>query len=121
MQSIRNASHNTAIYGECGGYMVMGDGLVDADGQRHAMLGLLRLETTFAARKLHLGYREVGTTYGPFAGRWAAHEFHYATTIHAQGNTLFTATDAEGTELTPMGLRDGRLSGSFAHLIERRS
>ncbi len=46
--------------------MVLGNGLVDADGNRHAMLGLLGLETSFAARKLHLGYRQV-TANGGFA------------------------------------------------------
>ncbi|SDY93349.1 cobyrinic acid a,c-diamide synthase [Jannaschia faecimaris] len=106
-----------AVYGECGGYMVMGDGLIDADGTPHAMAGLLRLETSFAARKLHLGYRRVTATEGPFAGPWAAHEFHYATTLRADGTPVFTARDAEGTALPAMGLRSGLACGSFAHLI----
>ena len=46
-----------AVHGECGGYMVLGAGLVDADGTRHAMCGLLGLETSFAKRKMQLGYR----------------------------------------------------------------
>lgn len=98
--------------------MVMGDGLIDADGTRHEMAGLLRLETSFAQRKLHLGYRTVTGTQGPFAGHWAAHEFHYATTIKAEGDALFTAQDAEGTDLPAMGLRLGRAYGSFAHVID---
>lgn len=105
------------VYGECGGYMVMGDGLVDADGTRHAMAGLLRLETSFAARKLHLGYRHLHGEHGPMAGGWSGHEFHYATTLRADGPPLFDATDAEGTALPPMGLRAGLASGSFAHVI----
>ncbi|CTQ50535.1 cobyrinate a,c-diamide synthase [Jannaschia donghaensis] len=111
---------NRTVHGECGGYMVMGDGLVDADGTRHAMAALLRLETSFATRKLHLGYREISADAGPFPGRWAAHEFHYATTLRADGTALFTAHDAEGTDLPAMGLRDGPASGSFAHLIAPR-
>ena len=107
------------VYGECGGYMVLGEGLVTADGARHRMLGLLALETSFAARKLHLGYRRLSAATGPFAGRWAGHEFHYATTLRAEGAPLFEARDAEGAALAPMGLRRGRVSGSFAHLIER--
>ena len=43
------------VFGECGGYMVLGRGLVDAEGTRHAMAGLLALETSFAAPRLHLG------------------------------------------------------------------
>ena len=46
------------VHGECGGYMVLGESLDDADGSRHAMTGLLGHATSFAQRKLHLGYRE---------------------------------------------------------------
>ncbi len=106
------------IYGECGGFMVLGEVLVDADGQAHEMLGLLGLETSFAKRRLHLGYRQVEATDGAFAGSWAAHEFHYASTIKADGAPLFRARDAEGTDLGPMGLVRGQVSGSFAHLID---
>lgn len=107
------------IYGECGGYMTLGQAITDKDGQRHEMLGLLDLETSFASRKLHLGYRSLRATQGPFAGAWTAHEFHYATTLHASGTPLFDAADAEGTALPPMGLVRGHISGSFAHLIDR--
>ncbi len=51
------AARGVFVYGECGGYMVLGEGLEDASGARHAMAGLLKLETSFARRKLHLGYR----------------------------------------------------------------
>ena len=117
----RAAASGTLIYGECGGYMTLGDGLVDADGTRHEMLGLLRLETSFAKRKLHLGYRHVTAATGPFAGHWAAHEFHYASTLSQIGTPLFTATDGWGAALEPMGLVDGNVSGSFAHLIDQEA
>ncbi|MEL6585284.1 MAG: cobyrinate a,c-diamide synthase [Pseudomonadota bacterium] len=105
------------VYGECGGYMVMGDGLEDAAGARHAMAGLLPLETSFARRTLHLGYRTLRAEAGPFPGVWSGHEFHYATTLRAEGPALFQAHDAGGTALSPMGLRRGAACGSFAHLI----
>jgi len=119
MQGLKNASQHTVIYGECGGYMVLGQGLVDATGQRHKMAGLLDLETSFARRALSLGYRHVTALGGAFPGHYAAHEFHYATTQRATGAPLFEATDATGAPLAPMGLINGRVSGSFAHLIER--
>ncbi len=53
------ARRGALIYGECGGYMALGEGLVDADGIRHGMLGLLPVETSFAQRKRHLGYRRL--------------------------------------------------------------
>ena len=98
--------------------MTLGDGLTDAAGTRYPMAGLLALETSFAARKLHLGYRRVTATAGPFRGTHAAHEFHYATTLNASGAPLFSALDAEGNALPDMGLIDGPVSGSFAHLID---
>jgi cobyrinic acid a,c-diamide synthase len=42
LSGVQAAAENGAlIYGECGGYMILGDGLVDADGCRHKMLGIL--------------------------------------------------------------------------------
>lgn len=119
LSSMTAAAERSAIYGECGGYMVLGDGLVDAGGSRHAMAGLLRVETSFATRRLHLGYRTVEAAAGPFPGRWAAHEFHYATALRETGEPLFRAWDAEGAALPPLGLRRGRVAGSFAHVIDR--
>ena len=108
---------NRAVYGECGGFMVMGQGLIDAEGRRHRMAGLLDLETSFADRRLHLGYRSLRAATGPFAGHWTGHEFHYATTLRAEGAPLFEARDAEGAALPAMGLCHGQACGSFAHLI----
>jgi len=108
-----------SVYGECGGYMTMGEGLIDAQGTRHEMLGLLPLETSFSKRKLHLGYRNLKPLGGPWDMPLNGHEFHYATTLKATGTPLFTATDAEDTELPPMGLINGPHAGSFAHIIDR--
>ncbi|MDR9394268.1 cobyrinate a,c-diamide synthase [Roseovarius sp. SYSU LYC5161] len=118
MASLRRAARDTVIYGECGGYMVLGTGLTDADGQWHAMAGLLGLETSFAERKLHLGYRRLVPLRGPFDRPLAGHEFHYASTRATEGRPLFDATDAEGGALPPMGLSEGHVHGSFAHVID---
>ena len=119
LDSLRAIAETKPIYGECGGYMVLGDTLTDAKGQTHAMAGLLRLETSFETRKLHLGYRALKAATGPFEGVWKGHEFHYATTLSAEGTPLFAAADATGNSLPPMGLVEGNVSGSFAHVIDR--
>ena len=119
MQSLSSAAQTTDIYGECGGYMVLGNGLTDATGQRHEMAGLLSVETSFQNRKLHLGYRSLQLRTGRFKGHWLGHEFHYATTMQSRGQPFITAQTAEGTALPPMGLTAGRVSGSFAHLIDK--
>lgn len=107
------------IYGECGGYMTLGQTLTDKDGIVHKMAGLLPLETSFAARRLHLGYRDLSADEGPLKGAWKGHEFHYATTLRATGTPLFAARDAEGFPLAAMGLIQNNVSGSFAHIIDQ--
>lgn len=107
------------IYGECGGYMVLGDALVDATGTSHAMAGLLPLVTSFANRKLHLGYRQLTPETGaPWASPLRGHEFHYSSIVQEGAvDRLFTARDAAGRDLGPMGLRRGKVMGSYAHVI----
>lgn len=113
------AGSGTLIYGECGGYMTLGTGLTDAKGHRHEMLGLLPLETSFQARKRHLGYRMVQPLGGlPWNEPLSAHEFHYASIVsEGQADRLFDAKDAEDNQLAEMGLRRGAVLGSFAHVI----
>ena len=93
--------------------MVMGEGLIDADGHRHAMAGLLPLETSFAERRLHLGYRRAELArdgpLGPAGSRFRGHEFHYARTLReGPGTPLFACADAAGRALGTTGLAAGR-------------
>ncbi len=119
LNSLRAHAETRSVYGECGGYMVLGDGLIDGEGTRHQMAGLLGLETSFAQRKLHLGYRSLIGRSGVLSGNWLGHEFHYATTQKSEGDPLFSAADAEGNTLPNMGLIKANVSGSFAHVIDR--
>lgn len=109
------------VHGECGGYMVLGAGLIDKDGTRHRMAGLLGLETSFEKRKMHLGYR-LATLAAPIPGhdagaRLRGHEFHYSTILAQPDAPLAQVTDAEGGEVPETGSRRGRVTGSFFHLI----
>lgn len=117
------ARDGKVIYGECGGYMVLGDAIVDAEGQSHAMLGLLPLQTSFAKRKLHLGYRQLvlqtDTPLGKAGAKFRGHEFHYASIIDkGLAANLFDAADAEGLSLGPIGLQVMNVFGSFAHVVD---
>ncbi|PTM95378.1 cobyrinate a,c-diamide synthase [Mycoplana dimorpha] len=114
------AERGARIYGECGGYMTLGEGLVAADGTRHAMLGLLPLVTSFAERRRQLGYRRLVPLAGSgFAQPMTAHEFHYST-VQQEGEAerLFAVTDAVGADLGAAGLRCGNVAGSYMHLID---
>lgn len=125
LSGLRSAADRGAtVYGECGGYMVLGRGLVDGEGRRHAMAGLLPLETSFQHRRRHLGYRQITLLAdGPLGAAgtgFRGHEFHYATVLsEADDAPLFRAWDATGVDHGPCGIVGGRIAGSFIHLIDR--
>jgi cobyrinic acid a,c-diamide synthase len=97
---------------------VLGNGIIDKDGTKHAMAGLLPLTTSFAERKLTLGYRQLIPLCGPFKRPLRGHEFHYST-IESQGagEALFHAQDASRNDIGQMGQRIGNVMGSYAHII----
>ena len=116
------AGQNKFIFGECGGYMVLGDYLIDQSGTQHEMAGLLPLTTSFENKKLSLGYRTattVGKTpFGPVGTRFRCHEFHYASIITNKGENLFDAEDPTQTKLGSIGSKNKSVLGSFMHLID---
>ncbi len=122
LDGLRAFARQKPVHGECGGYMVLGKGLVDKDGVRHEMAGLLDVETSFARRKLHLGYRAAMLTSDHALGARGAilrgHEFHYATILReGDGEPFATTRDAHGGAPQPAGRRAGNVSGSFFHVI----
>jgi cobyrinic acid a,c-diamide synthase len=111
-----------AVHGECGGYMVLGEGLEDADRARHTMTGLLGHATSFAERKLHLGYREARLLCdGPLGSAGTivrGHEFHYAALVSSGSEAPFVELrDGQGRPLGLSGGRRGHVTGSFFHAI----
>jgi cobyrinic acid a,c-diamide synthase len=110
------------VHGECGGYMVLGQGLTDASGAHHAMAGLLGHATSFAQRRLHLGYRQArllsGCPIGSARTCVRGHEFHYATLLSAgDDEPLAELADGQGRPLGPTGGRRGHVTGTFFHAI----
>ena len=119
---MRHFAQTRPVHGECGGYMVLGSVLEDAGGTTHPMLGLLDHATSFARRRMHLGYREA-TLLHPCAVGGAGtvvrgHEYHYASVIDPGTDApLATLSDAAGRALGTAGGTRGRVSGSFFHAI----
>ncbi|RWC17502.1 MAG: cobyrinic acid a,c-diamide synthase, partial [Mesorhizobium sp.] len=111
-------------HGECGGFMVLGETLEDAAGDTHPMLGLLGHSTSFAKRKMNLGYREArlraACPLGSEGTLIRGHEFHYAQML-AAGNDepLADLADGQGNPLGASGYRRGHVSGTFFHAIAR--
>ncbi len=119
---LRQFAATRPVHGECGGYMVLGESLEDATGRHHAMTGLLGHTTSFAKRKLHLGYRTARLLADGVLGRGGmlvrGHEFHYASLTAAGDDQPFAEiADGEGRALEKTGGRRGRVTGTFFHAI----
>ncbi|KWV53307.1 cobyrinic acid a,c-diamide synthase [Bradyrhizobium macuxiense] len=119
--SLRSFAEARPVHGECGGYMVLGTALTGADGVRHEMAGLLGLETSYAKRRMHLGYR-LAELAAPMPGhragaRLRGHEFHYSTIISQPDTPLAVVRDAAGATVAETGSRRGHATGTFFHLI----
>lgn len=125
LDGLRSAAERSAfVYGECGGYMVLGEALTDRTGRAHAMAGLLPHTTTFQAPRLHLGYRRMAlcqaSPLGQAGTTFRGHEFHYASLDTADAaQPLFDVTDARRQPLGQLGAQQGTVAGSFLHLIDR--
>lgn len=121
LAGLRRHAETRPVHGECGGYMVLGEALVDKEGARHPMAGLLGLVTSYAQRRMHLGYRSAQLL-GPVANltagtRLRGHEFHYSTILEQPDEPLAAVTDADGSVVPETGSRRGRVTGTFFHQI----
>ena len=118
---LRKHAETRPVHGECGGYMVLGETLIDKDGARHQMAGLLGLVTSFEKRKFHLGYRrvELKAVMPGFAAGSAlrGHEFHYTTILEEPDAPLAHVTDADGNPVPETGSIKGHVTGTFFHMI----
>ena len=119
--TLRKHAETKPVHGECGGYMALGEALIDKQGHRHQMAGLLRVVTSYEKRKFHLGYRKA-TLNLPVLGFNAGtalrgHEFHYSTILEEKDAPLAQVTDADGNPVPETGSKKGHVSGTFFHLI----
>lgn len=123
-RGLQDFAQRHPVHGECGGYMVLGQGLEDASGKHHAMLGLLGHTTSFAQRTLHLGYRTarllIDSPVGAAGSAIRGHEFHYARlTEPGDDQPLVELADAQNAPLGKSGARRGHVTGTFFHAIAR--
>jgi cobyrinic acid a,c-diamide synthase len=106
------------IYGECGGFMVLGEALTDQAGVAHRMAGLLPITTEFSGSRPKLGYRRLDPLHGPWKKPLMGHEFHYSdATTSGSLPGLFSVRDTGGKDLGVAGMRAGKVMGSYMHLI----
>ncbi|WP_299780672.1 cobyrinate a,c-diamide synthase [uncultured Roseobacter sp.] len=118
---LRKHAETRPVHGECGGYMALGEALIDKEGTRHQMAGLLGLVTSYEKRKFHLGYRRAVLTaplpgYGPGVAL-RGHEFHYSTILEQPDAALADVADADGNSVPETGSHRDHVSGTFFHFI----
>ncbi|WP_375257137.1 cobyrinate a,c-diamide synthase [Citreimonas sp.] len=121
MGGLRRHAETRPVHGECGGYMVLGAALIDKEGARHEMAGLLGLVTSYEKRKFHLGYRRA-VLHSALPGHapgtaLRGHEFHYSTILDQPDAPLAAVADADGNPVPETGSVRGHASGTFFHLI----
>ena len=121
LTGLRTHAETRPVHGECGGYMALGAALIDKDGTRHQMAGLLGLVTSYEKRKFHLGYRRA-VLQAPLPGfdtgaALRGHEFHYSTILEQPDAPLAQVFDADGGPVPETGSRRGHVTGTFFHLI----
>ncbi len=122
------AAAGQPIYAECGGLMYLADALVDGEGARHDMVGVVPGVSRMRDR-VALGYREAlalcDTPIARAGQTVRGHEFHYSVLDHpvvADGAPPWTASrrayrqaDGEATEGIVVGPRHNVLA-SYLHV-----
>ena len=120
-KSLKKLSKKIRIHGECGGYMALGEAIIDRKGKHHNMFGLLGLVTSFEKKKLHLGYRlaKLRNISNDFYNSkiLRGHEFHYSTIIKQTDKELYDVFDANNNKVKETGSFRGNVSGTFFHFL----
>lgn len=120
-KSLQKLSQNVRIHGECGGYMTLGNAIIDHKGKHHCMFGLLNLVTSFEKKKLHLGYRLAKLKNDKnriiSSKILRGHEFHYSTIIEQKDQELFDVFDASNKKVLETGSFKNKVSGTYFHLL----
>ena len=110
----------TTIYGECGGYMALGQAMT-VNGQRFEMGGLLPVVTHFTeGAPRTLGYRNVSAPEDFWLGpRLKGHEFHASNAECLEPPHLLHIEDSRQASLGLHGHKNGNTLGSYLHIIDR--
>jgi len=102
------ADRGGCIYAECGGLMYLCRTLVDRDGCRREMCGVIPAETMMESRLHRLGYVEARTLapglFGPAGTMFRGHEFHWS-------STSLDVVHQPAVEINKPGLASTQLEG----------
>lgn len=107
------------VYGECGGFMYLGETLTTSEGRSFPMAGLLPIQTAMTERLQALKYKEVEVLRPGFffrAGdRLKGHEFHYSHLTAEAGLRALRSVDSVG-RVEEEGVVKNGVFASYTHL-----
>lgn len=109
------------IYAECGGLMYLTEAIIDLEGQRYEMVGLIPGLTRMQPRLSSLGYRLVESLTGNFllpkGHTTRGHEFHWSRWDTTADSPAWLIQPRRGSEAPrPDGYAEGNLIASYVHL-----
>jgi cobyrinic acid a,c-diamide synthase len=120
LAALRDAhARDLPVYAECGGLMLLGRSLVDAEGRRHTMAGVVPLDSTLTRQRLTIGYREARAARDTLllnAGEMIrAHEFHWSG-LEAEPSDDVAAYQVDERQPPAEGFARGNTLASYLHL-----
>ncbi|MHB8124945.1 MAG: cobyrinate a,c-diamide synthase [Desulfitobacteriaceae bacterium] len=108
------------IYAECGGYMYLGETIIDFDSNSYPLVGLIPMVSEMTSRLQNMGYRQgvfqTNNFLGPKGTAVRGHEFHYSQVSYKSNPPhayqLFRSNNADRLE----GFACDNLVASYLHL-----
>ncbi|MFA1610335.1 cobyrinate a,c-diamide synthase [Halobellus rubicundus] len=113
------AAEGLAVFGECGGTIILGESLSTDDGE-YEMAGVLPVETRMRDRLVgldHVGVRATrDTLIAPAGETRRGHEYHFSSaTAASDARFAFEMVRGAGVDGANDGLTEYRTLGTFAH------
>ncbi|WP_372712545.1 cobyrinate a,c-diamide synthase [Ilyobacter sp.] len=115
-ESIKDAhKRGIPIYGECGGFMYLAEGIKDKDGSYHKMCGLIDVDVEMKNRLNigRFGYINFETTDG-ISGK--AHEFHYSDISRVGDEKCYFDISKENGRKWQCGFTKDNLLAGYPHI-----
>ncbi len=112
------------VYGECGGFMYLCDGIIDLEGETFPMTRVFPFQVRMKPRLSRLGYRKAKLLTNSFLGNAGSylhgHEFHYSELyeIPSETETLYELVDSRREGYTFKNVIGGYLHLHFAQSQE---
>ncbi|GAC1458762.1 MAG: cobyrinate a,c-diamide synthase [Ktedonobacteraceae bacterium] len=107
------------VYAECGGYMYLGTGCIDAAKNYHLLVGAIPYTFRMGTERAQIGYREITTTrdtlLGPAGMHLRGHEFHWSSIVE-ELLEAHTPYQVEGRESTVEGYATKNILASYVHI-----